>query len=65
MLHNTANTTIVQAGDQVNQIPSTALVIVDCRILPGATIEQLEADLKGVIGLENFKPQKHGLMPAL
>ena len=58
MLHNTANTTIVQAGDQPNQIPCTASVIVDCRILPGITAEQLEADLKGVIGPENFKPQE-------
>ena len=65
MLHNTANTTIVQAGDQVNQIPSTASVIVDCRVLPGVTVEQLEADLKGVIGLEKFKPQKPGESPKL
>ena len=65
MLHNTANTTIVQAGDQANQIPSTASVIVDCRILPGVTVEQLEADLKDVIGPENFKPQKPGGDPKL
>ena len=65
MLHNTANTTIVQAGDQVNQIPSTASVMVDCRVLPGITVEQLEADLKGVIGVENFIPTKPGEHPKL
>jgi len=65
MLHNTANTTIVQAGDQVNQIPSTASMIVDCRVLPGVTVEQLEAELKDVIGLEKFKPQKPGENPKL
>lgn len=57
MLHNTANTTIVEAGDQVNQIPSTASVIVDCRTLPGVTVEQVQDDLKSVIGPEKFKSQ--------
>jgi len=64
-LHNTANTTIVQVGDQVNQIPSTASMIVDCRVFPGVTVEQLEAELKGVIGLEKFKSQKPGKNPKL
>jgi len=61
MLHNTANTTIVEAGDQVNQIPSTASVTVDCRTLPGITVEQAIDDLKSVIGPEKFKSQDgHG-----
>ena len=56
-LHNTANATVIGGGDQPNQIPTEAWVIIDGRILPGCTIEDLQQDIKSVIGPEKFESQ--------
>ena len=40
-LHNTATPTLLRAGTKINVIPAEAECQVDCRILPGTTIETL------------------------
>jgi acetylornithine deacetylase/succinyl-diaminopimelate desuccinylase-like protein len=49
-LHNTAVPTILHAGSKINVIPGEAECKVDCRILPGTTLESLEQELRAVIG---------------
>lgn len=49
-LHNTATPTMLKAGTKINVIPAEAECQVDCRILPGTTIEALEQELRDVIG---------------
>lgn len=57
LLHNTANpTSIGGGGDQHNQIPTSAWVIVDSRILPECTPEDAVEDIKMVLGEQRFKP---------
>jgi len=50
MLHNTATPTILQAGQKVNVIPSTAEALVDGRILPGQHPEQFLREVSEVVG---------------
>jgi len=50
MLRNTANPTVVQAGDKTNVIPSVAVARVDGRILPGQTTESFLAEVRDLIG---------------
>ena len=57
LLHNTANPTIIQGGNQANQIPTEASIIVDGRILPGLTVEDIQDDIKSVIGPQRFEPR--------
>ncbi len=49
-LHNTATPTMLKAGTRINVIPAEAECQVDCRVLPGATLESLEQELRAVIG---------------
>lgn len=49
-LHNTAVPTILRAGNKINVIPAEADCQVDCRILPGTTLESLEEELRAVVG---------------
>ncbi len=49
-LRNTAVPTILKAGTKINVIPAEAECQVDCRILPGTTLELLEQELRAVIG---------------
>lgn len=49
-LHNTAVPTILKAGTKINVIPAEAECQVDCRILPGTTLESLEPELRAVVG---------------
>ena len=51
-LRNTATPTILKAGSKVNVIPAEAECQVDCRILPGTTLESLEKELRAVVGNE-------------
>ncbi len=48
-LHNTATPTILRAGSKVNVIPAEAECQVDCRILPGVTLESIEQELRAVL----------------
>jgi acetylornithine deacetylase/succinyl-diaminopimelate desuccinylase-like protein len=52
LLHNTVNATIVHGGHKQNVIPSEVELLVDGRLLPGFTPDQLIAELRAVIGDE-------------
>ncbi|HDH09412.1 MAG TPA: M20/M25/M40 family metallo-hydrolase [Chloroflexi bacterium] len=52
MLHNTATPTVLRAGEKTNVIPSTAEAEVDCRMLPGQSVESLLAEVKPILGEE-------------
>ncbi len=62
MLHNTATPTVLQAGQKINVIPSTAEALVDGRILPGQHPEQFLREVADVVGpavdiqVEEFAP---------
>ncbi len=49
-LHNTANPTMLRAGDKVNQIPGEALLRVDGRTLPGQTSADLVREIRALLG---------------
>lgn len=53
LLHNTASPTILQAGSALNVIPSEAIARLDCRIIPGQTVESLTSELRVRIGDPN------------
>jgi acetylornithine deacetylase/succinyl-diaminopimelate desuccinylase-like protein len=42
--------TILRAGTKINVIPAVAEADVDCRILPGTTLDSLEREVRGVVG---------------
>ena len=44
-LHNTANATVIGGEDQPSQIPTEPWVLIDSRILPGCTIEDIQQDI--------------------
>ena len=50
MLRNTANPTVLRAGEKTNVIPSKATAEVDGRLLPGQTKESFLAEVRAVIG---------------
>lgn len=49
-LHNTANPTILRAGQKVNQVPAEAELQVDGRLLPGQSADDLVREIRAVIG---------------
>ena len=57
-LRNTANPTIIGGGDQPNQIPSSAWMTVNGRILPGSTVDDVVEDVKQLIGVDHFEPKQ-------
>ena len=52
MLHNTANPTVMRAGEKTNVIPSEATIEVDGRVLPGFTKDDLIREVRALIGNE-------------
>ena len=56
ILHNTANPVIIRGGEQPNQIPSIVWAMIDCRIVPGSTHEELLEDIRSVLGPHRFNP---------
>jgi acetylornithine deacetylase/succinyl-diaminopimelate desuccinylase-like protein len=48
--HNTVSPTILQAGSQINVVPSVAEAQVDARIVPGQTRESFLRELKELFG---------------
>lgn len=50
LLHNTANPTMFQAGEKVNQVPSVASMRVDGRLLPGQTGADLVREIRELLG---------------
>ncbi len=63
-LRNTATPTILCAGSKINVIPAQAECDIDCRILPGTTLESLEQEIRAVIG-DEVELQFGALYPAL
>lgn len=60
LLRNTANPTVISggSGDQYNQVPTSAHVIIDARILPECTIDDVIYDVQQVLGPADFKPRR-------
>ena len=56
LMRNTATPTIIGGGDKPNQIPPTAWMIINARLLPGCTIDDVIADIKDLIGRRHFEP---------
>ena len=56
VLHNIANPTVIHAGDQINQLPTSAAVTIDVRRVPGCSVEETLDDIKEVIGKQKFLP---------
>jgi acetylornithine deacetylase/succinyl-diaminopimelate desuccinylase-like protein len=52
ILHNTANVTIVRAGDKINVIPDEVEVQMDVRLLPGFTPDDALRELRPIVGNE-------------
>jgi acetylornithine deacetylase/succinyl-diaminopimelate desuccinylase-like protein len=52
MLHNTANPTVMRAGEKTNVVPSTAELEVDGRILPGFSTPDFINEVRHLIGKE-------------
>ena len=50
LLRNTVSPTIIRAGTKNNVIPGEASIVLDGRILPGQTPEDLKRELRQVIG---------------
>jgi acetylornithine deacetylase/succinyl-diaminopimelate desuccinylase-like protein len=46
LLHDTACPTNLAAGSKENVIPSAASVVLDCRILPGSSLETLQREIR-------------------
>ena len=55
LLHNTSNPILISGGDQMNQIPTTAWLIVDCRYLPQCSVDELMEELRQLIGPSRFE----------
>ncbi|MCA9490211.1 MAG: M20/M25/M40 family metallo-hydrolase [Myxococcales bacterium] len=49
-LHNTANPTMLRAGQKVNQVPAEASLQVDGRLLPGQTADDFVREVRTVVG---------------
>lgn len=52
ILHNSVNATILRGGDKVNVVPPEVDVVLDCRLLPGYTVEDVIAEIRAATGVE-------------
>ena len=52
LLHNTVNATVIRASNKTNVIPSEIEVELDGRVLPGFTAEDIQAEIRDVVGEE-------------
>jgi len=52
VLHNTVNATTIRGGEAINVIPSEIVVGLDGRLLPGFTPDDLQRELRPIIGPE-------------
>ncbi len=62
-LHNTANPTVLRAGEKINQVPGEATLQVDGRLLPGFTAVDLVREVRQVIG-DGYEIEVDREMPA-
>jgi len=64
MVHNTAAPTMLQSGSKVNILPSSAELVVDCRVTPGTDPQEfIEEFKKRVGGACEVEPLLHGIGP--
>ncbi|UCD56883.1 MAG: M20/M25/M40 family metallo-hydrolase, partial [Candidatus Hydrogenedentota bacterium] len=54
MVQTTITPTVIKGGMKVNIIPDACELMLDCRILPGVTRENLERTILGLVGSEQF-----------
>lgn len=52
LFRNTVSPTVVRGGDKHNVIPSRVTLGLDGRMLPGFTVEEFTAELRGVVGFD-------------
>ena len=52
ILAPTATPTVVDAGSEINVVPSTATLAIDARMLPGMTVPEWIADIRSLIDVE-------------
>jgi acetylornithine deacetylase/succinyl-diaminopimelate desuccinylase-like protein len=62
-LHNTANPTVLRAGQKINQVPAEAELQVDGRLLPGQSADDLVREIRAVIG-DDYEIRVDRTMPA-
>lgn len=63
-LHNTANATMIHAGEKINVVPGKAELWVDGRTLPGQGTEDFLREIKKVVG-KDFEIEVINSMPPL
>ncbi len=64
VLHNTFNVTVVQGGEKINVVPGEVIVKLDGRLLPGQTSDDMEAELRPIIGDDvELELIRHGPVP--
>jgi acetylornithine deacetylase/succinyl-diaminopimelate desuccinylase-like protein len=54
MLSHAISPTIIEASKQTNVIPALCTVVCDCRLLPGETQAEAEAEIRAVLGEDNY-----------
>ena len=65
LLHDTVSPNQIHAGTKYNVIPGSAWLEVDCRLLPGTTVDEMTARLRERIGADllafcELEPTVHG-----
>ncbi|HET6371986.1 MAG TPA: M20/M25/M40 family metallo-hydrolase [Candidatus Polarisedimenticolia bacterium] len=53
-VRNTISITVLSGGPQTNVIPSTAFAHLDCRLLPGESVDRFFEEIRGVIADPNI-----------
>jgi len=54
MLSHSISPTIIEASKQRNVIPALCDLVCDCRLLPGETQEEAEAEIRAVLGEDDY-----------
>jgi len=52
ILHNSVNATIIRGGDKVNVVPPQVDVALDCRLLPGFSVDDAIAEIRAATGVD-------------
>jgi len=55
MLSHSISPTIIEASKQRNVIPALCDLVCDCRLLPGETQAEAEADIRGALGEDSYE----------
>ena len=55
MLSHSISPTIIEASKQRNVIPALCDLVCDCRLLPGETQTEAEADIRAALGEDNYE----------